>query len=194
MGPFHFQRLTAKNLLAGHTASLPTPSGRLTKPSIIRPTFLGLRELDKPLQPRRMAQFAERLDFNLPNALPRHVELLPHLLEGPVDSISNPESHSHHLLLARGKGGEQFPDILGQVHLNRHVGGGSLTFVLDEVPEPRALVITDRHFEGNRLARNANELTNLVDGYLHLLCDFFRCGFAADSLRDIAAGANEFAD
>src|SRR5258708_40020461 len=97
-----------------------------------RSTLFPYTTLFRSLQPRRMAQFAERLGFNLPNALPRHVELLPHLLEGPVDSISNPESHSHHFLLARGKGGEQFLDILSQVHLDRHIGGGSLTFVLDE--------------------------------------------------------------
>src|SRR6516225_3165774 len=58
-----------------------------------------------------MAQFAECLGFNLPNALPRHVELLPHLLQGPVDSISDPESHPHHFLLPRGKRGEQLPII-----------------------------------------------------------------------------------
>src|SRR5258708_9037774 len=120
-----------------------------------------------------MAQFAERLGFNLPDALARHVELVPHLLEGPVDSISNPESHSHHFLFARGKGGEQFPDILGQLHLDRHIGGGSLTFVLDEVPQPRALVITDPHFEGNRLPPHANELTKLFYGDFPLLFHFF---------------------
>src|SRR5258708_19274070 len=62
-----------------------------------RSTLFPYTTLFRSLQPRRMAQFAERLGFNLPNALPRHVKLVPDLLEGPVDSISNPDRKSTRL-------------------------------------------------------------------------------------------------
>ncbi len=75
------------------------------------------------------------------------------------------------------------------------VSPSRLSFSLDEVSEPRALVITHRHLKGNGVvARNSNELADLVDGYLHLLCDFFWCGLAADFPREIAAGADELTD
>src|ERR1041384_2518315 len=57
--------------------------------------------LDKRLEAlaaRRMAQLAERLGFDLPDTLARHLEVLTHFLESVVALLADAEAHAEDLL------------------------------------------------------------------------------------------------
>ena len=50
-----------------------------------------------------MPQFAERFRFDLPDALARHAEVLPHFLQRVVLTVFEAEAHLQHFALALGQ-------------------------------------------------------------------------------------------
>src|SRR5438128_1659012 len=85
--------------------------------------LLPLHEGFERSGPVRAAQLAERLGFDLPDALARHREALPDLLEGVVGLLADAEAQPQDLLLARRERGEDFPRLLLQRERHGGVGG-----------------------------------------------------------------------
>src|SRR5690349_13479648 len=102
---------------------------------------LALHEALQPLRPGRVAQLPERLRLDLADALARHLEVLPDLLERVVALLADAEAHPEDLLLARREGGEHLPRLLREVHVDDRVGRGHERLVLDEVPEVAVLLL-----------------------------------------------------
>src|SRR5207253_3201613 len=121
--------------------SPPDPNMRpmvMTGMSLLSPPPLGfplLQVIAELLRPRWMAQLAERLGLDLPDALPRHPEPLPHLLQRPLVSVDQPEAQLQHTAFAGGEGVEDVLYLVVEQRQRRRVGGGDRLFVLDEVAE-----------------------------------------------------------
>src|SRR5512139_1092606 len=104
------------------------------------------RSLDEALQglaPARMAELAQRLGLDLPDALARYVELLPDLLEGVIGVLADPEPPPQHLLLAVREGVQDLPDLVVQVVPNGVLEGRRHLLVLDEVAQVAVLLLPD---------------------------------------------------
>ena len=94
-----------------------------------------------------MAQFAQRLRFDLADALARHSELLADFLEGPRLSIDQTEAQANDFLLATRESVQHGLELLLKEFegstLERDHGLG----VLDEVAEVAVLLLAYRRFE-----------------------------------------------
>src|ERR1700689_4859394 len=75
-----------------------------------------LDERLEPLAARRMPQLAQRLRFDLPDPLARHLEVLTDLFERVIRLLADAEPHAQHLLLARRQGGEHLAGLVREVH------------------------------------------------------------------------------
>src|SRR5262249_56547245 len=104
---------------------------------------LVLYEAPQPLRPRWVPQLAQRLGFDLPDALAGDLEVLAHLLERVVRLLADAEPHAQDLLLAGRERGQDLPRLLGQVHVDHRVGGRGDRLVLDEVAEVAVLLLAD---------------------------------------------------
>src|SRR6266511_3871583 len=155
---------------------------------------LALDEALQPLRPRGVPQLPQRLRLDLADALARHLEVLPDLLERVVALLADPEPHPEDLLLAGGEGGEHLPGLLREVHVDDRVGGGDERLVLDEVPEVAVLLLADRGLEADGLLRDLEDLADLVERELHLLGDLLRRRLAPELLHEIAARPDELVD
>src|SRR5689334_22871569 len=87
--------------------------------SISRPGTAGLplghlavREVLEGLRARRVAELAQRLGLDLPDALARDLEALSDLLEGVVGLLADAEAQAQDLLLARRERGEDLARLL----------------------------------------------------------------------------------
>src|SRR6266540_2018289 len=156
--------------------------------------LLALDEALQPLRPRGVPQLPQRLRLDLADALARHLEVLPDLLERVVALLADFEPHPEDLLLAGGEGGEHLPGLLREVHVDDRVGGGDERLVLDEVPEVAVLLLADRGLEADGLLRDLEDLADLVERQLHLLRDLLRRRLAAELLDEVAARADELVD
>ena len=90
-----------------------------------------------------MAQFAQRLGLDLPDPLPGHIEILPHLFEGMIGLLVDAETHLQDLLLAGGQGGQNFPGLLREIELDHRLGGGHDLLVFDEIAQVAVLFLAD---------------------------------------------------
>ena len=92
-----------------------------------------------------VAQFAERLGFNLADTLARHCEILPHFLERVLAAVFQAEAHLDDLLLARRERLEYLRRLLPQVQIDHRVGRRQARLVdqalsadLAKLPQPFA--------------------------------------------------------
>src|SRR5690606_8199433 len=115
------------------------------------PAGSALDERLEPLGSARVAQLAQRLGLDLPDALAGDLEVLADLLEGVVGLLADTEPHAQHLLLARGQGGEHLAGLFGQVDRDDRVRRRGDALVLDEVAQLRVLLLTDGRLERDRL-------------------------------------------
>src|SRR5918994_3866215 len=92
-------------------------------------------------------ELAQRLGFDLANALARHRELLADLFQGVIGVHADAEAHAQHALLARRQRGEDARRRLAQVRLDGGVDRQDGALVLDENAEVRILPVGDRRLE-----------------------------------------------
>src|SRR5512136_1225747 len=92
-----------------------------------------LRETLELLAPARMPEFSEGLCLDLPDALPRHVEFLPHLFQGVVGVFPDAEPPAEHFFLTVRQGVQHPADLLVQVLSYGRIEGRGHLFVLDKV-------------------------------------------------------------
>src|SRR4051794_12193259 len=92
----------------------------------------------------RVLELAQRLGFDLADALACHVELLADLFQRVVGVHADAEAHPQHALLARGQAGQDPGGRLAQVRLDRGIQRDDRRLVLDEVAEVAVLLVADR--------------------------------------------------
>src|SRR5262249_10113886 len=143
---------------------------------------------------RGVAELAQRLGFDLTDALARDLEVLTDLLEGVVALFADAETHPEDLLLARRQGLQDLTRLLGEVHVDDRLGRGDDALVLDAIPQVRVLFLTDGGLEADGLLGDLEDLADLVERELHLVRDLLGGRLAAVLLDEVAARANELVD
>src|SRR5262249_44330793 len=136
----------------------------------LRPSFEERLQLAAA---RWVPQLAERLRFDLPDALAGDREALADFLQRVLAAVSNAEPHLDHLLLARR---ERFEDLIGllfEVQVDHRVRRRDDLAIFDEVAKMRILFLADRRFERDRLLRDLEDLADLRDRDVHPLRDLF---------------------
>src|SRR5262245_9815233 len=157
-------------------------------------TGSGLEEAPELLGTRRMAEFAQRLRFDLADALSRDGKILADLLEGVLAAVGQPEAESQHLLLARRQRVEHLVGLLAEAQADHALDRRAHLLVLDEVAQMAVLLFADRGLEGDRRLRDLEDLADLVHRHFHLHGDLLRRRFAPELLDELARGADELVD
>src|SRR5262245_48467135 len=99
-----------------------------------------------------MAEFPERLRFDLADAFAGDCEMLADLFERVLAAV-RPQSEAHldDLLLARRQGLQNFLRNFTEVDVDDGLGRVLDGLVLDEIAEVRIFLFADRSLEGDRL-------------------------------------------
>src|SRR2546430_8436414 len=171
------------------SASPETKKGRLTAPL----PFL-LQVVLELSAPRWVTQLAQRLRFDLSDALTSHVELAAHLFERAGAPVLETEPQLQHASLAAGQPFEDGLDLLLEELVRCGVARGEGLVVGDEVPEVRILFLADRRLERDGLLRNLHDLAHLVGGDEHPLRDLFGGRLAAQVPKGSPLDAGEVVD
>src|SRR5690349_12252846 len=147
----------------------------------------GWQRLGPPFQkgaqlPRsgRVAELAQRLGFDLADALAGDREVLADLLERVLAAVADAEPHLDHLLLARRQRLEHRLGLLLEVEIDHRVRRRHHLAVFDEVAKMRILLLADRRFERDRLLRDLEDLAHLRYRDVHALGDLFRRRLASE--------------
>src|SRR5690242_17965299 len=138
-----------------------------------------------------MAQLPQRLRLDLADALARHRESRPDLLEGVVRALADAEAEAQDLLLARRERREDLPGLVLEVQAHDRLRRRDRRLVLDEVTEDRIVVLADRRFERDRLLRDLHDAPDLLRGKVHPLRDLLGGRLPADLLHEVARGPDE---
>src|SRR5690606_14487960 len=158
------------------------------------PPASALHEALELLRAARVTELAERLGFDLADALAGHLEVLADLFERVIALFADAEAHAQDLLLARGQRLQHLPRLLAQVHVDDGVGGADHALVFDEVAEVAVLFLADRRLEADRLLGDLEDLAHLVERQLHLLGDLFRRRLPSELLHEVTGGTDELVD
>ena len=96
---------------------------------------------------RRVTHLAQRLGFDLADALAGDPELPAHFLQRAAVAVDQAEAQFQHLALALGQGLEHVADLVLQQRDSGHVGGIFRGLVLDEIAEIGVLAVADRRLQ-----------------------------------------------
>src|SRR5262250_422299 len=102
----------------------------MTKFTLARASF---EERPQLAAARWMAQLAQRLGFDLPDALARDGEALADFLERVLAAVADAEPHLDDLLLARRERLEHRLGLFLEVQVDDRFGGGDDLAIFDEV-------------------------------------------------------------
>src|SRR6267154_2071854 len=141
-----------------------------------------------------MLQLPQRLGFDLPDALSGHRELLADFFQGVVGVHADAEAHAQHAFLAWRQRGQHAGGGLAQVGLDRGVDRQDRVLVLDEIAEMRVFLVAHWRFQRQRLFRDLENFSNLLQGHAELLGQFLRRRFAPDLIQHLARGAHDLVD
>src|SRR5262245_42413766 len=106
-----------------------------------------------------MAELAERLGLDLPDALPRHREALADLLEGVLALLADAEAQPEDLLLLGRERGQRPLDLAREVLAQERVVRRPRALVLEEVTQFG--VLADRRLQRERLPRRLEDEPDL---------------------------------
>src|SRR5262245_19057370 len=133
-----------------------------------------------------MAQLAQRLRLDLANALPRHGESEPDLLQRQVGALAGPEAQPQDLLLAGRERAEYLARLPADIARQHGIHERDGALVLEEVAEVAVLLLAHRRVEGDRLPRDAQRAAPLVARHAHLRADLLGCRLAPQILHEHA--------
>src|SRR5262245_49514079 len=137
----------------------------------------------KLTRPRRVAEFAERLGFDLADAFARDGEVLADLFERVLAAVrAQSEAHLDDLLLARRQRLQHLLRDFAEVDVDDGLGGVLDGLVLDEIAEVRIFLFSDGRFQRDRLLGDLEDFSDLRRRDVHLLGDLFRSRLAAELL------------
>ncbi len=91
-----------------------------------------------------------------------------------VGRLADPEPFPQHLLFARRQGLQRAVDLPLQIVPDRGFQRRHGFLVFDKVAQMAVLFLADRRFQRNRLARDLENLPDLVERQIHPLGDFLR--------------------
>src|SRR6187431_3042363 len=132
-----------------------------------------IQESSQSAAPAGVAQFTQRLRFNLTDAFTSYREVLSDLFESVFCSVFKPEPHLDNALLTWS---QSVQDLFGhflQVDVDDGICWRNNSAIFDEVAEMRIFFLADRGFEGDRLLRDFHDLAHFRDRDVHPLRDFF---------------------
>src|SRR2546427_3030502 len=141
-----------------------------------------------------MAELAQRLGLDLPDALAGDGEVLADLLERMLATVRKAEAQPQDLLLARSELVQALFGPLAQGQDDDRLHRRDDLLVLDEVAEMTVFFLADRRLQGDRLLGDLQNFPHLVDRHLHLGRDLLRGGLAAELLDQLARGPDELVD
>src|SRR5271154_932815 len=120
-----------------------------------------------------MTQLAQRLGFDLADALSGDLEALADLLEGVLGAVFEAEAHLDDTLFARGQGAKDLRGVLLKVDADDGVSRRDGHAVFDEVSKVRIFLFSDWGLEGDGLLRDLEDLADLRDRDVHAAGDLF---------------------
>src|SRR4051794_34249402 len=94
-----------------------------------------------------MPQLAERLGFDLPDALACDREALAHFFERVLAAVADPEAHLDDLLFARRERLQHGLGLLAEIQVDHRVRGRNDVSVLDEIAKMRVFLFADGRLE-----------------------------------------------
>src|SRR5579885_90255 len=141
-----------------------------------------------------MAQLAQRLGFDLADALAGDREVLADFLERVLAAVLKAEAHFDNFFLARAQRLEHFRGLLAQIQVDDRLGGRNHAAVDDEIAQVRLLLLADRCFKRDRLLRDAQHLADFADGQLHFDGKLLGGRLASQILLQLALHADQLVD
>ncbi|AEW75283.1 hypothetical protein EcWSU1_03855 [Enterobacter ludwigii] len=141
-----------------------------------------------------MAQFTQRLRFDLTDTFAGNVELFTHFFQRMVGVHIDTETHTQHFCFTGGQASQNVvccsTQALGRRRVQRQLEGG----ILDEITQMRIFIITDWCFHGDWLFGDLQHFTDLVFRHQHALSQLFRRWLAAHLLQHLAGDTVELVD
>ena len=141
-----------------------------------------------------MTQFAQRLRFDLTDTFAGNVELFTHFFQRVVGVHIDTETHTQNFCFTRGQASQHVvrcrTQAFGGRRIQRQLEGG----ILDEIPQMRIFIITDRRFHGDWLFGDLQHFADLVFRHQHTFSQFFRRRFTAHLLQHLARNTVELVD
>src|SRR6516164_5741261 len=143
---------------------------------------------------RRVAQFAQRLRFNLADTLARDGKHLPDLFEGALITVLKPETHADDALLAGTERLQHRGHLLVEAQVHGCLRWRDYSLVFDEITQVRILLFTDGSLEGYGCLSNLAGLAHFFDGHVQPLGQLLRSGLAAKLLDELASALGKLID
>src|SRR5215468_1600363 len=141
-----------------------------------------------------MAQFAQRLSFNLANALACDGKHLADFFEGALITVLKPETHADDAFLARTERLQHGGHLLVEAQVHGCLGWRDYSLVFDEITQVRVLLFTDGSLEGYGCLSNLARLAHFFDGHVQPLGQLLRSGLAAKLLNELASALSKLVD
>ena len=117
-------------------------------------------------------QLAQRLRFDLADALARDVEFLADFFERVLALAADPETQPDHLLLFGRKRLQDVGGLVANVGVDHRIHRRAYPAVFNQIAQRRFAIAADRRFERHRIARNGLQLLDLFDRNVHAARDF----------------------
>src|ERR1700722_1185898 len=143
---------------------------------------------------RRMAQFAQCLGLNLPDAFARNAQLLSDFLERPLMAVLQAEAQNQYLPLALGKILQDILHLLFEKHYRCGLGRRDRFLIFDEVAQVRVFLFPNRRLERDRFLGDLHDLTHLFGRERHRFGDLFDRGLAAELLQELPGNLDQAVD
>src|ERR1017187_4369090 len=124
-------------LAAVVVAAAANRAGKLASPS---PVF---QKGAQTVAAAGMPQLPQRLSFDLPDALARYGEVLPHLFERVLAPIFQAKPHLDDLLLARRQGLEHLRGLFAQIEIDDRIGRRDAVVIHNEIAQMRLFLFAD---------------------------------------------------
>src|SRR5271170_1444221 len=139
----------------------------------------------------RRAKLAQRLGFDLPDALTGNVKFLTDLFESMLALAADAEAQPDDFLFFRRQGLQNVGGLIAHVGIDYRVDGRTYPAVFDQISQRGFAVAADRSFKRHRIARNGFQLLDLLDRNVHAAADFVVGRHASQFLFELASCAQE---
>lgn len=149
-------------------AGLPRGSFQLKRSAELRLVVCrGVEECAQAVAAAGVAEFAQRLGFNLADAFARNGEVLADLFQSVLAAILQAEAHFDDLLFAWRQRFQDFRGLLAEVEIDDGLRRRDDAAVDDEIAEMRLFLFAHWSFERDGLLSDAQDFADLTDGQIH---------------------------
>src|ERR1700733_2738172 len=141
-----------------------------------------------------MPQLAQRLGFDLPDALAGHLEALTHFFQRMLGAILQAEAHLDHALFARSQGTQHLRGVFLQVDADYRFRRRDCLTIFDEVAKMRIFFLADWSFERDRFLCDLEHLADLGHWDIHPAGNFLRGRLAPQLLHQLPRSTDQLVD